>query len=469
MIVKHEDAFKRGKIIESPDDGETTFWIYLIDFGSTIEATFADFFMLQQEGAFQYAFELPPQCYECRLSEVIPSAIKCSSGWSEKSTEELKKFIEGKYLEITVVSFVDEVACVYLLAAPVTPGMADTLNEHLVLHGYAQHSDDAYLNRVDEIAREKMRFNNNFVPEKLEDKLVDDIFALPTGMLTDSVKLDGPYSPLEEKIYGLCQKSPIGITVEISSVNSVLFDPYPFDGTAKLLVAASMSKRDEKVVLHQTTMMPHLPGMATLLSLIFSPLAEVRCSDNKHRYTSVLAGLGCDENSKSCYGEHDCLIDIDVELSQQDFSQINEMRSLMSFVMRQQPGRMLFDREKLRARDRICFLLKKIFSQERSPLGINREGRSWRWKTFADIELKAEGLYPSLTPIEKLSLLTDEHRKALKKHAQNLENDARLNQTDKHIKCRLCEEDVDTCVDLQVHVKKNLHKKRLLRIRDETL
>lgn len=468
LIVKHEDSFKRGKIIEEPDEDDASFWIYLIDFGSTIQAAFADFFVIKLEDAFRYTFELPPQCYECRLSEVIPSAIKCSSGWSEKSTEEFKKFIDKKSLQVEVVSFVDEVANVYLLAAPAAPGTADTLNEHMLLLGFAQNSDDSYLSRVDEIAREKTGHNVGL--QKLEDKLVDETFAAPPeGVLTEKIKLDGPYSPLEGRLYGLCREKLTGIAIEASSVNSVLFDPYPFDGKQKLLVAASMSKRDQKVVLHQTTMMPHLPGMATLLSLIFGPIAEVRCSDKKQRYTSVLAGLGCDANFKPFYGEHDCLIDIDVELSEQDFCNINELRSQMSYVSRQQPGQMLFGREKLRARDRICFLLNEIFPQERSPLGINREGKSWKWNTTADTDLEDEGLYPSLVPMEKLVPISVETRNMMKRHAQELEAAARTNQTDEHIKCRFCEEDVDTCIDLQIHVKKNLHKKRWLRIRDETM
>lgn len=472
LIVKHQNSYRRGKIIKTPDedDPSAVFWIYLIDFGSTVPAKFSDFYVIQQKEAFQYSFELPPQCYQCRLSEVIPSAINCSSGWSPKSTDEFKKFIENKGLEVTVVSFVDEVASVYLLAAPVAPGMCETLNDHLVILGYAQQSDDSYLGRIDQIKREKKVRNEDIRMGQLEDKLVDECYPVPpTGMLAESMKLDGPYSPLEEKVHGLCQESPRGINIDATSVNSVLFDPYPFDGTKKLLVAASMSKRNEDVYLHQTTVMPHLPGMATLLSLIFSPIAEVRCTDNKHRYTSILAGLGCDDNYKSIFGEHDCLIDIDVELSPEDFRMIDELRSLMSYLMRQEPTQKMFVREKVNARNRICLLLKKIFSQERSPLGINMEGRSWKWNTYADIEFKAEGLYPSLAPKENLKQISIQTRNEMKKHAQQLQTAADINQTNESIECRLCEERVDTCTDLQIHVKKNMHKQRLLRIRDETM
>lgn len=486
-LVKHEDVIKRCKIIESLENNE--FNIHLIDYGSTIKVGIKDLFTINDKDPqfsktyMEYVFELPIQCIECRLSEIIPSPIKCSSGWSEKSTEEFKKFILNKGLEISVNSFVDRIASVRLNVFPAAPETGACLNDHLVIMGYAQTSDDNYFCQIDKRRRQKEldRYGRRDASQSgsiaLEDELADFTIAQPPELhLNEEIKLNGPHSPLECGVESIGRDPASGINIEASSVNNVLLDPFPNDGIKKILVAASMSRKDDRITLHNTTILPHLPGLTCLLGLMFSPMAEVRCRTKDPRYTSILTGLGCDENQKPHYGEHDCNINVDIELDQKDFQMINEMRTNMSAIM-QTPTCFKFqarsaqkEREKKNARYDVCRLLLEIASRERRSLGIISACKNWNWnKNFQKIVRKEDKMYPNLPTVEQLKPLSEETKLSLKRRADELERSANINAKDQTLWCSLCEEAIETVIDLQLHVKKKLHKERLLSIRDDIM
>lgn len=151
VIIKHEQQFKRGRIIEHPDEDEieANFVCLLIDYGMVIKVPFGSFYACAgfDDQLLKSVFELPPQCYECRLSEVIPSAINCPSGWSESSTKQFKRFIDEKIVTIEINAFVERVASVQLYAGQ------ENMNENLVLNQFAQRSDDSYIQMYDQLQR----------------------------------------------------------------------------------------------------------------------------------------------------------------------------------------------------------------------------------------------------------------------------------------------------------------------------
>lgn len=453
-----------------PEEGETQYTVYLVDYGAILEVGFEEFYVCsdddRQKQKLNYIFELPPQCFQCRLSEVIPSPIKCPSGWSEKSTEVFKDFITNKTIKICVNSFVDHIASVILFALPSNPGSSEMLNEELVLRNFAQASDDSYMCLLDHNGRRESERRND-KRKKLENELVDNnVIPPPEDLLVQKVTIDGPYSPLECNAESLSRTFMAQVLIEASSVNSVLFDPYPNDSVKKLLVAASLSKREDRVTLHQTTIMPHLPGMACLLGLMFSPISEVRLSNKKSRYMSILTGLGCDEDRKPFYGEHDCLIYVDVVLDQEDFNLIDNLRGKMSVLMHNQTVKRDYNRMET-TRNQVCTLLMEIAKKQRSQLGINMEQSDWNWKSVVKIEQKDEAMYPPLVAVDKLSPLSERTRQDLINHAKELVGLAATNARDEIIWCQLCEERIETVMDLKLHVLKKLHKDRNVIIRDE--
>ena len=470
LLVKYDNKLMRGKIVEVPDDERAAFAVHLIDYGSIVLIGFKSFYVAKNDSndshkkVLKCAFEMPPQCFECRLSGIIPSAINSPTGWTKKSTMEFEKFIEDKSVEVTVNSFVDRIASVFLNALPAPPLTCERLNDQLVMLGLAQECDDPYMCRYNQVQKNLTQFHD------LEDECFDNFMPEPPEhLLRQNVELRGPFSTLKTNVYSLCQGTNHDISIESSSVNSVLIDPYPNDGIEKVLIATSMSKRDSRITLHQTTIMPHLRGMACLLGLIFSPISEVRCSKAKDRYTSILTGLGCDGNRKPHYGEHDCLIKVDVEFTDEDFKMINELRQLMSDMMTIKPN---YDNKKdvkkIPLQGKATKLLLRIFKQERSPLGINMGSDNWMWKLPSKIVCESKEIYPPLVPVDRLLPMSASTRSNLKEQAKIMEQKAKSNARDENIKCNLCEEYIETIVDLQLHVKTMMHVKRLMRIRDET-
>ena len=486
MIVQHEEILKRGKIIDQCDDHGELFLVNLIDTGEIVKVHKTDFYTCddfderKRKDSLRFVFEMPPQCFECRLTEVIPSAIKCPTGWSEESTEEFQNFINEKRLEVEVNSFVDRIASVRLFAGPQSQGTSNNLNEHLVLQGFARTSDDSYLNLKYQHERENSRSQYNEF-KQLEDELNDNLFVTPPKdeLLNRKMVLEGPKTPLESLARLLLRdKSLRFISTDSSSINHVLIDPYPNDPTQKALVAATMtrSENDTRVTLHQTTLMPNIPGIVCLLTLIFSPTVEVRRATKKDRYSTILAGLGADEKGKPNYGEHDLLLDVDVDLNQEDFKKINELRENMSFVMQNQPGFKYQHRtvDHTRTRQRISSLLLEIAQKDRYsliPIGDSAKPSSFNWKASEDSKKWSTETYPAHETVERLMPLSETTRRDLQHQFDELKRLAAINAKDEVINSisQLCGETLTTLEELQLHVLKKMHKERMIRIRDETM
>lgn len=464
VVIKWNGLIRRGKIIETPDDEDKTeeevYKVCLIDIGLNVEVKFEDMYtgkgQTEEESkkVLEFIFELPPQCFECKLSKVFPSAIKCSLGWSTESTNLFKDFIENKECALVVDSFVDRIAYVQVLVNPVMTGQQENFGRYLLRLGYAQRCDDSYLCLLDQAKRKKPQEQDNHL-EQIEDEITDDIQTYSEDLLTCKMKISGPYTVLEAKLENLSQFREFDISVEPSSVNSVLFDPSPNDGFKKVLIATSMSKREHGVTLHQTTIMPNLPGLACLLGLIFAPSVEVRSNVKMTRYTSILTGLGCDDKRKAHFGEHDCLIYIDVEFDQDDFDKINKLRREMSHLLN---SRARFGSSK--ASNGICEMLHSILTKDRKLLGLNMECSEWDWTKPIKCDRNAAEAYPPITTPERLKPLSEATKRDLKHHAKELQNLSKSTR-DERITCQLCEETIETSTDLQLHVMKRLHKDRV--------
>lgn len=109
-------------------------------------------------------------------------------------------------------------------------------------------------------------------------------------------------------------------------MNSVLLDTAPNDPHDRLLVAGYVgeSPSGKNLNLRETTLMPNLPGLTSLLSLMFCPRMELRRTETKGDYVGALCGLGIyprksdDEPAIPLFKEHDMEINFDVEITNDD-------------------------------------------------------------------------------------------------------------------------------------------------------
>lgn len=332
IVCSYGSGKKRGKVIEFVNiPMKPSFVVYFTDYGFQRTISFDELFKCQND-----LFDFPPQCFECSLTEIQPSIFKCPTGWSLILIEEFKNLIADSSVTIEIYSFVESIASVTLLVNGVN------VNEHLLAENYAQTCDESYLSKLNHNKRELAQLRNDIMaPEKeFKDMEVidfdEEIIPPPKDRCRKVVTLDGPYSTLSVNLYAACNANKKRVTVEPSSVNHIVLDNNPNSGILKLYVAASVSKskEDDHLILRQTTAMPQIPGFGTLMVLLFSSFAEIRSDKNRERYTTILGGLGYDENTfNSHFPQHDTVVNVDVELDEHDFSLINDLRYGMSQIM----------------------------------------------------------------------------------------------------------------------------------------
>ena len=76
------------------------------------------------------------------------------------------------------------------------------------------------------------------------------------------------------------------------------------------------SSSDGKCVrVRQTTLLPAMAGLSSILSLLFAPRVEFRADVNRTRLTGALCGLGKKGDGSSIYPAHDMELEFDTEIS----------------------------------------------------------------------------------------------------------------------------------------------------------
>jgi ATP-dependent RNA helicase TDRD9 len=145
--------------------------------------------------------------------------------------------------------------------------------------------------------------------------------------------LKGPWSPLELDFQSLCHSSNTKqVKVDNNSVNSVVLDTEPTAPISRLLVAAYVGIQDRSgsVVARDTTIMPSVPGLLSLMAMLFSPKMEPRVNIRQTKYTGVLCGLGTAPNEPDLpiYPDHDVEIVFDTCFDDDDIDSVNMFNTI---------------------------------------------------------------------------------------------------------------------------------------------
>lgn len=135
-----------------------------------------------------------------------------------------------------------------------------------------------------------------------------------------SIRIKGPFTPLETTLYGLTKNSSGSPRIEAESVNHVLLENEPNDMSEKYLVAVSANQNDEhsSITVRQTTLMPNIRGFGPLMAAIFAPKMKLLRNEDKTCYIRMITGLGCDERNVCLSPNTTVTFDLDVELKNTD-------------------------------------------------------------------------------------------------------------------------------------------------------
>ncbi|XP_045863863.1 ATP-dependent RNA helicase TDRD9 [Meles meles] len=292
--------------------------------------------------------ELPFQALEFKICKMRPSAksLVCGEHWSGAASRRFTSLVSGCALLVRIFSVVHSVlhVDVYRYA-----GAQDAISvrDVLIKEGYAELAEEPYeskqsheaLKSLFSTSVENMAELSTSSPVKDDEKylirvLLESFSSNKLGTPNCKAILHGPFNPYELKCHSLTRISKFRcVWVEKESINSVIISDAPEDLHQRMLVAASLSVNatGSTMLLRETSLLPHVPGLPALLSLLFAPVIELRVDREGKCYTGVLCGLGWNPTTGApILPEHDIELAFDVQLSVEDIVEINILRAAVN-------------------------------------------------------------------------------------------------------------------------------------------
>nr|XP_016846157.1 PREDICTED: putative ATP-dependent RNA helicase TDRD9 isoform X2 [Anolis carolinensis] len=193
--------------------------------------------------------------------------------------------------------------------------------------------------------------------------------ALAISLGPQNARLIGPFNPYNLKFSSMTRVSRFRtVLVMRESVNSVVVADDPENSFQQILVASSVSinATGTTMLLRETSLMPHIPGLPALLAMLFAPVIELRIDEKQTRYTGVLCGLGWNRSlGTPVFQDHDMELTFDVEIDTEDMTQINILRMAINKLVSDGPngllnfGQVRISQLQQSARDKLLSLICK--------------------------------------------------------------------------------------------------------------
>ncbi|XP_054716874.1 ATP-dependent RNA helicase TDRD9-like [Uloborus diversus] len=422
----------------------------------------------------------PALAFECFLSEVKPSSLLDPSGnWCQEANMWFKNQINGARLHAKVYSIVQNTVRLELLKTT-EENYIMNINQALIDMKYGEKAEESFVSKQNhDIRLEYLSYAAN-QPQVFDTASNTVQFSLEDATKFSDLKttnrkvyLHGPSNPLEAKYIGLTSTDTCRcIQVEASSLNNISFNSEPQDPNTTMLVAAHVGVGAEtgQLMLRNTTLMPKILGLPSLICLIFAPYAEIRTDKDRKTYTGALCGLGYDSNTgDALYPEHDIEIAFDTEFPLEDICQVNGVR--MAFNMLLGTDGDLADyssRSRAYMHEKLKSNLFQLLEQRRTPKTPQMFRCEGKWNMIpqefllnAEPEDSHRADYISILPLHTPSSL-EENYEGMKTHLAELYKMVDKSTTNifKLIRCQLCSKDLPNTRDLLLHLDSQLHQEK---------
>lgn len=292
--------------------------------------------------------ELPFQALEFKICKMRPSAksLICGEHWSGGANGRFTSLVSGCPLLVKVFSVVHSVLHVDVYRYSDTQD-AVNIRDVLIREGHAELAEESYESKQSyEVLKgffaksvETMPDASMSSPMKDDEKhliriLLESFASNRLGAPNCKAVLHGPFNPYELKCHSLTRISKFRcVWIEKESINSVVISDSPADLHQRMLVAASLSVNEtgSTMLLRETSLMPHIPGLPALLSMLFAPVMELRVDREGKCYTGVLCGLGWNSTTEApILPEHDIELAFDVCFNVEDIVEINILRAAIN-------------------------------------------------------------------------------------------------------------------------------------------
>ena len=425
---ENRGSFYRARLL-SVNRQEQTALVQFVDFGNKEKKKLSELFELAPE-----LQEYPFQAVECKLANVRMSLFKNPNGvWTKTATNKFMNILghmSNEELKIKVYGLNENVAMVRLFESD---GL--DMGDALVQSGYAERlqvkeptrskpeifyvpsrksefsierSKMSQSERNQDLAemmyKARVNLSNNYISiedqETKQERSDDDNSSLSGSYYTDDlsqydenesdanfsglIELRGPYSPLEVNYFPMANIGHAKKTrVERNSINYVTLDDDPFNECSRLMIASevTLNSSGETMILRKTSLMPKLPGLASICCLLFAPTVEFRNNEKRTMYTGALCGLGSDSNS-AIYPDNDieCTFDVNIDIS--DITMINAVRLAINLVIGSEEAVLTWTNNEYNLKQlqqRACDKLLQVIQRNREKIEPDFFRRAYRW------------------------------------------------------------------------------------------
>lgn len=481
------DSYEQQKRQERRIDTATVFFV---DFGNTETVDRATLRVCPPNIA-----NIPFQAVECFLCEIRPSVRKCpDSKWTKEATDLFRSWVDQECLFGQVYSTVRDTLRVELIQS-IGNGRQVSFRQELINRGYGERAEENYLSKKDHEQRlqRQQREGPHMVRHQEErvrstDDWLGAAISASTPLSTpytrgQRIHLKGPTNPYEMQLYSLTNVGRLrAAKVDPDSVNSVAIDDEPESPHTRMMIAGfvGLNAGGSTMIARDTTIMPLIPGLPALMSLLFCPIAELRVDQRKENYIGAICGLGVDRFSDHpAMPDHDMEVAFDTKITLEDIFKINGVRMAINIVLGSEQavsnwGEDAIYRLQDSARKKLMSLIQ---GTTREPFDAPSTDKPYKWNQLDPEDILGHDLQN--TPADSLVLLhlhkgvylrseggeeeedeigVEEATLEMRRHANWLHQAARSATSREPIVCRLCNMTWQTPQLLQLHLETRRHK-----------
>ncbi|CAL8111255.1 unnamed protein product [Orchesella dallaii] len=350
-LAPFENKYYRARIIRIISNGERCS-VYFVDYGNNHWVQTSCLYDFSPMLKAHNVHMEPCFAVEARLSKIKPNSIH-GLHWSKEAVDKMTGFCsKAAELELKIYSVSQSIIAGELIGYGRNGVGKCSINEILLNKAdegkqLGESASETYLSEENHRKRERAPYMDvsemsaaNF--EQIGDPFDLDFIEPPKEGPNLKVPMDlkGPFSPLEMNFRPLVRSSNTKqVNIDKNSVNSVLLDHEP---TSRMLVAAhvSINERSGSIAARESTVMAPVPGILSLVSMMFAPKIQLRVDHKSTRYTGVLCGCGLTPSNDSnlnrnlpVHPDNDMEIVFDTEIDDSDIDLINTIRYQLNLIL----------------------------------------------------------------------------------------------------------------------------------------
>lgn len=459
--------------------------VFFIDYGNTSRLPIEKLYDYTPD-LYKEVASFSMQAFECVLSGLGPSMVRNKNGnWSKDANRYFIRATRNCDLYGRIFSVVNGVVSLELFKMDQNRKQI-SINECLIEEGFAEPVEESFLSKANHEIREQRQMDpaTRTVYNNMQDAEIwsENKYEPPDRRDCKlNLQLRGPMSPLEMKVFSYARGAlSKEVRVAQDSVNSVLLDTDPQDAHERLIVSAHVSQNQSNtaLILHQSTIMPNIHGLAALIPFIFAPKIELRVNDTRTKYIGLICGLGVDQNGRPMFPEHDMEIPFDVEFSFEDLKNVNRLRYMMGQLLHTDENEKypsLHWNDIVKLQKNIKKIVLELLCQRRKSQEIQFSKKQHMWglaeaNCYIQNKNIVESSKRSIFPFHPGIQIHAESEEVvhLRNHNEELNRIARdgIEKFTK-IECQLCNVVLSTVAALRIHLNTSQHRDSEISLQDD--